>query len=58
MRFSTALTLPQPPLIAPAIEGLLRRMAGESGEQPEPVQAPQRELPEELDQRVRELGEW
>jgi hypothetical protein len=58
MRFSTALTLPQP-LIAPAIDALVRRVTGEAAQpQAEPVQAPPRELPEDLDQRVRLLGEW
>lgn len=58
MRFSFAIHLPQP-MHAPASERSPQHTAGAPEVQRfEPQPAPVRELPQELDQRVRELGEW
>lgn len=58
MRFSFAIQLPQF-MHAPASEALLQRTAA-APEAPrfEPQPDTVRELPQDLDQRVRELGEW
>lgn len=58
MRFSFAIHLPQV-LHAPVSEPLPQRTApAPEARSFEPVPAPVRELPQDLDQRVRELGEW
>ena len=59
MRFSAAFT-PSQPLRDPAVADLLRRLAGRLTQrtQASPLPARQRELPHDLDQRVREVGEW
>ena len=58
MRFSFAIHLPQP-MHAPASELRSPRVAPvPEAVHTEPQPAPVRELPQELDQRVRELGEW
>ena len=58
MRFSAAIQT-QAPLRTPTAADLIRRLvSGEDFSKPEP--APQRaeELPVDLDQRVRLVGEW
>jgi hypothetical protein len=57
MRFSAAITLPLP-FRVPASEPALRAAAPLAEPQPAQPQPAARELPQELDQRVRELGEW
>lgn len=57
MRFSAALTLPMP-LRMPASDPAVRPVVEPAEAQPESPQPVWRELPQELDQRVRELGEW
>jgi hypothetical protein len=57
MRFSAAITLPLP-LRMPASEPVQRSSVEPAQPQPAQPQPAQRELPQELDQRVRELGEW
>lgn len=58
MRFSAAIQ-PQPPLRTPAVAELIRRLVSS-----EPVERPQlappraEDLPADLDQRVRLIGEW
>ncbi|MEO7547082.1 MAG: hypothetical protein ABIT82_01565 [Ramlibacter sp.] len=58
MRFSFAIHLPLP-MHAP-VSGQLPQRTAAAPEAPrfEQQPAPVRELPQELDQRVRELGEW
>lgn len=58
MRFSAAIQ-PQPPLRTPAVTDLLRRpAANESVPRAQPVPARADDLPADLDQRVRLIGEW
>lgn len=58
MRFSAAFT-PSQPLRDPAVANLLRRVAARlTRTRPPPLPARQHELPQDLDQRVREVGEW
>jgi len=58
MRFSFAIHLPQP-MYAPASEPPAQRtVAAPEAPRFEPQAIPVRELPQDLDQRVRELGEW
>jgi len=60
MRFSAAIQ-PQQPLRTPAVADVIRRLIS-SQTQPDPhgEQAPPRadDLPVDLDQRVRLIGEW
>jgi hypothetical protein len=58
MRFA-AVTVPgQPKQRAPAAEFLRRLVAGESLMRPAPPEPPVHDLPADLDQRVRLVGEW
>ena len=59
MRFA-AVNVPkeQQPARTPAAEFLRRMVAGEALGRVPPAAAPPRELPVELDQRVRMVGEW
>lgn len=58
MRFAAVIVPPKPPQRAPAAELLRRLMAGEPLTRP-PVAEPQlQDLPADLDQRVRLVGEW
>ena len=58
MRFSFAIHLPQP-LHVPVSDRLPQRpVAAPDVSRTEPQADPVRELPQDLDQRVRELGEW
>lgn len=59
MRFSAAIQ-PLQPLRTPAAAELIRRLVSGEAPQQRPQPAPMRtdELPADLDQRVRLLGEW
>jgi hypothetical protein len=58
MRFSAAIQ-PQAPLRTPAAAELIRRLvAGETMPKPQPAPVRKDELPADLDQRVRLVGEW
>jgi hypothetical protein len=58
MRFSAAFTLPLPQLAPVTAQAGLLAPARRPAVAEEPVPAPARELPLDLDQRVRESGEW
>jgi hypothetical protein len=59
MRFAAVIVPPQPaPQRAPAAEFLRRLVAGEPLSQAFPANPPSHELPADLDQRVRLVGEW
>jgi hypothetical protein len=58
MRFSAAIHT-QLPLRTPAAAELLRRLAaGEPVQRPQPAPPRAEDLPVDLDQRVRLIGEW
>ena len=58
MRFSAAIH-PQQPLRTPAAVEFLRRLAaGEQVQRPQPAPPRVDEVPLDLDQRVRLIGEW
>ncbi len=57
MRFSAAFTLPLP-ILAPVTERANAQAQRPQPQQTLPVPAPAGELPVDLDQRVRESGEW
>jgi hypothetical protein len=58
MRFSAAIQ-PKQPLRAPAAAELIRRLvSGEPQLRPQPAPVRTDELPADLDQRVRLVGEW
>lgn len=56
MRFSNAFTQPLP-VRDPAADAVRRLLAAPGHDAPAAPQ-PERELPQDLDQRVREIGEW
>jgi len=59
MRFATVIVPNQPAAQrAPAVELLRRLVAGEPLGQPYPAESRLQELPADLDQRVRLVGEW
>jgi hypothetical protein len=59
MRFSAAIQ-PHPPLRTPAVAETVRRLVSrEPAEHPQPAPTPRADdLPLDLDQRVRLIGEW
>ncbi|MDB5872294.1 MAG: hypothetical protein JWQ07_1736 [Ramlibacter sp.] len=58
MRFSAAIQ-PQQPLRMPAAAELIRRLvSGEMAQRPQPAPVRVEDLPADLDQRVRLVGEW
>jgi len=59
MRFSAAIQ-PQQPLRAPAAAEFIRRLVAGVQQPAQPQPAPRRaeDLPADLDQRVRLIGEW
>lgn len=58
MRFSAAIR-PQPPLRTPAVADTVRRLvSGEPAERSQPSPPRAEDLPLDLDQRVRLIGEW
>jgi hypothetical protein len=58
MRFAAVVIQPKPPQRAPAAEFLRRLVAGAPLLPPPPQQAQPQDLPADLDQRVRLIGEW
>jgi len=57
MRFSAAIQ-PQQPLRAPAVADVLRRLISPPAKRPPKAPPRAEELPVDLDQRVRLIGEW
>jgi hypothetical protein len=55
MRFSSAITFPLPQRMPLPVQA---RVQAQRPDFDEPPPRPQRELPADLDQRVRETGEW
>jgi hypothetical protein len=58
MRFAAVIIPSQPQQRAPAAEFLRRLMAGESLARPASPEPQLHDLPADLDQRVRLIGEW
>lgn len=59
MRFSSVFTPAQPPRREPVEQlGRVRCAQPQEARQPLQPQPPARALPQDLDQRVREVGEW
>lgn len=58
MRFAAVVIQPKPPQRAPVAEFLRRLVAGEPLLIPAADPAPPPDLPADLDQRVRLVGEW
>jgi hypothetical protein len=58
MRFSAAIK-PKQPLRTPAVADVIRRLiSSEPSARSEPPPRPSEDLPVDLDQRVRLIGEW
>jgi hypothetical protein len=58
MRFAAVIVPAKPAQRAPAAELLRRLVAGEPLTRPYLAEPPSQELPADLDQRVRLVGEW